>query len=114
MKILMAEDDPISRSFLKPSLIKWGYDPVIATDGKEAWGLVQSEEGISIALSDWMKPEIDGVEVCRLIRKIETADPIYTIMLTAKSQKRDVVAGLEAGADDYLTKPFDSQELHAR
>ncbi len=114
MKILMAEDDPISRSFLKASLIKWGYEVLVASDGKEAWEMLQSPDGISIALLDWMMPEIDGVELCRRMHAVQIADPIYTIMLTAKSQKDDVVTGLEAGADDYLTKPFNSQELHAR
>ena len=114
MKILMAEDDPISRSFLKASLVKWGYEVLVASDGREAWEMVQSEDAISIALLDWMMPEIDGVEICRRMHEVQTADPIYTIMLTAKNQKHDVVTGLEAGADDYLTKPFNSQELHAR
>ena len=114
MKILMAEDDPVSRSFLKASLVKWGYEALVASDGKTAWDLLQSEKDVSIALLDWMMPEIDGVEVCRMLHSVPTPNPVYTIILTAKTQKQDVVTGLEAGADDYLTKPFDREELRAR
>jgi phosphoserine phosphatase RsbU/P len=113
MKILIAEDDPVSRCFLEVTLVKWGYEVIAACDGNQAWQALQSE-GPSMAILDWMMPGIDGAEVCRRIRATQTSTPVYTIMLTAKSDKKDVVEGLDAGADDYITKPFDRQELRAR
>jgi phosphoserine phosphatase RsbU/P len=113
MKILIAEDDPVSRRFLEVTLAKWGYEVVSTSDGNEAWEAFQ-REAPTIAVLDWMMPGIDGAEVCRRARAVETPTPTYVIMLTAKSEKQDVVAGLCAGADDYITKPFDRHELHAR
>src|SRR5215470_6899837 len=114
MKILMAEDDPISRAFLHSSLLKWGYEVAVAANGGEAWSMLKAGDGISIAILDWMMPEPDGLEVCKLLHEEQAAEPVYTIILTAKSQTADIVAGLDAGADDYLTKPFNRAELHAR
>src|SRR5436853_434134 len=114
MKILMAEDDPISRTFLHTSLVKWGYEVSVAVNGGEAWSMLKADHGIAIAILDWMMPELDGLEVCRLLHEEPTAEPVYTIILTAKSQTADIVTGLDAGADDYLTKPFNRAELHAR
>ena len=113
MKILIAEDDPVSRCFLEVTLIKWGYEVVTTSDGNDAWEAFQRERP-TIAIFDWMMPGIDGAEVCRRVRSVETTIPSYLIMLTAKSEKQDVVAGLCAGADDYITKPFNRLELHAR
>jgi len=113
MKILIAEDDPVSRCFLEVTLAKWGYEVSAACDGNQAWQALQ-EDPPAIAILDWMMPGIDGAEVCRRLRASQTQTPAYVIMLTAKTDKKDVVQGLDAGADDYLTKPFDRQELRAR
>lgn len=113
MKILIAEDDPVSRCFLEVTLAKWGYEVIAVCDGNQAWEAFQRERP-TIAILDWMMPGIDGAEVCRRARAVETTMPAYLIMLTAKSEKQDVVEGLCAGADDYITKPFNRHELHAR
>lgn len=113
MKILVAEDDPVSRCFLEVTLAKWGYEVVAVCDGTQAWETFQRENP-AIAILDWMMPGIDGAEVCRRARALDTTVPAYLIMLTAKSDKQDVVDGLDAGADDYITKPFNRHELHAR
>lgn len=113
MKILIAEDDPVSRCFLEVTLAKWGYEVLTACDGNQAWKVLQDDPP-SIAILDWMMPGVDGTEVCRRLRAIQTQTPAYVIMLTAKTDKKDVIQGLDAGADDYLTKPFDRQELRAR
>lgn len=113
MKILLAEDDPVSRRFLEVTLQKWGYEVIVTRDGNEAWEAFQREQP-TIAILDWMMPGIDGAEVCHRIRAIETIMPAYVIMLTAKSEKQDIVAGFSSGADDYITKPFNRHELHAR
>lgn len=114
MKILIAEDDPVSRRLLAAMLDKFGYEVVVAADGAEAWTALQRDDAPSLAILDWMMPEIDGVGLCRRVRALSTTTPPYLILLTAKSGKEDVVAGLDAGANDYLTKPFDRAELRAR
>ncbi len=114
MKILIAEDDPVSRRALAAMLDKFGYEVVVAGDGAQAWAMLQREDAPLLAILDWMMPELDGVEICRRVRLIPTATPPYLILLSAKSGKEDVVAGLYAGANDYLTKPFDRAELRAR
>lgn len=114
MKVLIAEDDPLSRRLLEATLSKFGYEVVLAADGAEAWAILQSQDAPSLAILDWMMPEIDGVEICRRVRNLPTATPPYLMLLTAKGEKTDVVVGLDAGANDYLTKPFDRSELRAR
>ncbi len=115
MKVLIAEDDPVSRRVLAATLGKFGYEVVAAADGAEAWAALQRDDAPSIAILDWMMPELDGVEICRRVRALPTTTtPPYLILLTAKSGKEDVVIGLDAGANDYLTKPFDRAELRAR
>lgn len=114
MKILIAEDDAVSRRVLEATLIRFGHDVVVAADGAEAWAVLEAEDAPRLAILDWMMPEIDGVEVCRRLRSTPSATPPYLILLTAKSAKEDVVTGLDAGANDYLTKPFDRAELRAR
>lgn len=114
MKILIAEDDPVSRRILEATLARFGHEVVVAADGAEAWGVLQCNDAPSLAILDWMMPELDGVEICRRLRSIPNATPPYLILLTAKIGKENVVAGLEAGASDYLTKPFDRAELRAR
>ena len=114
MRVLIAEDDPVSRRLLQALLSKWGYDVTVATDGTEAWEVLQQEATPRLAIIDWMMPGMDGVEVCRKVRAREEAPYVYLILLTAKSQKEDIIRGIGAGADDYVTKPFDANELNAR
>ncbi len=114
MRILIAEDDSVSRRVLEATLDKFGYEVVVAADGAEAWSELQRADAPTLAILDWMMPEIDGVELCRRIRSLSTTTPPYLILLTARNEKGDVVAGLDAGANDYLTKPFDRAELRAR
>jgi sigma-B regulation protein RsbU (phosphoserine phosphatase) len=114
MRILIAEDDAISRRLLESSLQKWGHDVVAVSDGRSALEILQAKDAPSLAVLDWMMPEMDGIQVCRSARGPTTERILYVILLTAKGQKEDIVAGLEAGADDYLVKPFDREELRAR
>jgi two-component system NtrC family sensor kinase len=114
MRVLMAEDDPVSRTLLQTILEKWGHAPVVACDGREALSILEGADAPEIAILDWMMPEMDGPEICRRIRLRTPVKSAYIILLTAKSQREDLAAGLAAGADDYVSKPFDIQELHAR
>src|SRR5687768_7092040 len=114
MKILIAEDNPVSRRVLEATLEKFGHQVIVAADGAQAWTTLQRADAPSLAILDWMMPELDGVEICRRVRETPTSTPPYIILLTAKSERGDVVAGLDAGANDYLTKPFDRAELRAR
>ena len=113
IRILIAEDDPVSRHVLSAILAQWGYETIITTNGNEAWQAIQDEQP-DMAILDWMMPERDGPEICSEVRKRENAKYIYLILLTAKSQADDIVTGLEAGADDYVVKPFNRAELKSR
>ena len=112
--ILVAEDDPIFRRLLQSRLQNWGYHVITAKDGAEAWELLQQAETPDLLILDWMMPGIDGLELCRRIRSKERDRYQYILLLTGKDEKQDVVNGLNSGADDYLTKPFDIGELEAR
>ncbi len=114
MKILIAEDDPVSSRVLSTTLIKWGHEVVATGNGLEAWQALQKDNAPQIAILDWMMPGMAGPEVCRKVRQEITTSHLYLILLTAMSRKQDLVEGLEAGADDYLTKPFDRHELRVR
>ncbi len=114
MKILIAEDDYTSRLMLQVILEKWKYKVVTAENGIEAWDLLQANEQPQIAILDWEMPEMDGLEVCQKARALDRENPIYIIMLTGRNTTNDIVYGLDAGADDYITKPFDENELRAR
>jgi two-component system cell cycle response regulator len=114
MKILIAEDDPTSRRLLEATLIKWGYEVVVCSDGRQAWEGLRAEGALRFAILDWMMPHMDGVEVCNRVRQERRDDYVYIILLTAKAQKEDLIVGMEAGADDYITKPFNRQELRVR
>lgn len=114
MKILIAEDDPDSLQLLQIMLGRWGYEAVAAHDGARAWEVLQSEDAPPLVILDVMMPLMDGLEVCRKAKEMARPVPIYIIMLTAKTLPKEIVSGLEAGADDYLTKPFDPNELRAR
>src|SRR5262245_11455538 len=113
MNVLIAEDDPVSRLLLQGHLQKWGHEVTAATTGGEAWRLFQ-EGAYPLVVSDWMMPEIDGPELVRRIRGCSRPGYVYVILLTARAQKADVVQGMEAGADDFVTKPFDREELRVR
>lgn len=114
MKILIAEDDLIPRRLLESILKKWNYEVVLASDGEEAWRILQEPDAPRLAILDWLMPGIDGLEVCRRVRAREGAPYVYVILLTAKDQKEDVIAGMDAGADDYLIKPVDFYKLEVR
>ncbi|MDX2510641.1 MAG: diguanylate cyclase [Desulfobacterales bacterium] len=114
MKILIAEDDPISRRILEANLLEWGYEVMVASDGGEAWEIIQQPESPNLIISDWMMPRMDGLALCREIRNMEKSEYIYFIILTAKGEKKDIIEGLEAGADDFLVKPFNHEELKCR
>ncbi len=114
MRVLVAEDDVVFRRILESTLVKWDYQVVTASDGDEAWRQLQGEDAPHMALLDWMMPGLDGIEVCRRIRKAAPEPYTYVILLTARGQRGDLIAGLEAGADDYITKPFDTLELKGR
>ncbi|MFH1676789.1 MAG: SpoIIE family protein phosphatase [bacterium] len=113
-KILIAEDDPVSLRILETILSKWGYEVICATDGKEAWEEFQNDREIQIIISDWMMPNTDGPELCHLVRNAENRPYTYFILLTAKTMTEDIVQGMEAGADDFVTKPFNQNELRVR
>lgn len=114
MRILIAEDDPMSGFLLNTTLTNWGHEVIATVDGSQALEVLQSEDSPPIAILDWMMPVFDGSEVCRRLRASSASATIYTIMLTTKGEKKDMLEGLAAGADDYLTKPFDAEELKAR
>src|SRR6266508_4601315 len=114
MKILIAEDDPISRRILEATLTRWGYEVVVTRDGAEAWEVLQQAGAPQLAVLDWMMPGMDGMQVCQHARVSASNESLYVILLTARGDKRDIAAGLDAGANDYVTKPFHSDELRAR
>ncbi len=117
MRILIADDSIVSRHLLDATLRKWGYEVVIASDGIEAWNALKEKDAPRIAILDWMMPGLTGPEVCKLVReRAPGSDGTYTylLLLSSKSQREDLIEGLESGADDYLTKPFDQHELKVR
>jgi two-component system cell cycle response regulator len=114
MRILIAEDSATSRLLLQRELTVWGYDVIEAKDGTEAWDLLQGDDAPRLVILDWMMPGLDGVDICELVRERVTEQPPYIILLTGLGDKQDLVTGLRAGADDFLNKPFNSDELRAR
>jgi phosphoserine phosphatase RsbU/P len=114
MRILIAEDDDVTRLHLESILRKWGYEVVVTTNGGEAWQVLKTGDAPNLAILDWMMPEMDGVEVCRKARESKVAAATYVLLLTMRDHRDDMVQGLQAGADDYVTKPFDQEELRAR
>ena len=114
MRVLAAEDNPVFQSMLKTMLTKWGYQAVIARSGTEAWRVLESEDAPRLAVLDWMMPGMDGLEICRRIRSANREPYIYILLLTARTESQDLIEGMDAGADDYLTKPFNAHELRVR
>ena len=114
MKILIAEDNMTTRRILETILVKWNYDVISACDGNEAWEKLQEKDPPKLIILDWMMPGMNGIEICRRLRRPDAVEPMYIILLTARDEKNDIVEGLGAGADDYIAKPFDKEELRAR
>jgi DNA-binding response OmpR family regulator len=114
MKILVAEDQSVSRHILAANLRKWGYEVTAVADGTRAWEALQAEEAPQLVILDWLMPGMDGIEICRQIRKRPHTRPNYLILLTARRGQEDKIHGLRSGADDYITKPFNREELRAR
>jgi DNA-binding response OmpR family regulator len=114
MRALIAEDNSTTRFLLESTLTEWGYEVTATRDGAEAWRELQRERAPELILLDWKMPGMDGIEVCRRLRQLPAARTAHVILVTARGSKDDVVAGLEAGANDYITKPFEPSELRAR
>ena len=110
--IVIADDDAVSRELVSTTVTQWGFRAVVTQDGREAMAAIRAEEGPVVAIVDWMMPGMDGLQVCKRVR--ETQKPVYIILLTVRAAKENLVEALESGADDYLVKPFDKNELHAR
>ncbi len=114
MRILIAEDDLTSRTILAAVLAKHDYEPLVVEDGSSAWAAMQEADAPNLAILDWEMPGMSGLEVCRRIRENPTANPPYIIILTGRDKKEDIVIGLDAGANDYISKPYNDKELQAR
>jgi len=113
-RVLLAEDDIVSRMVAETLLARWGFEVAAVSDGDEAWRILQGLDAPNLIILDWMMPGVGGVELCRRVREGGHPSPAYIILLTARTSREDVVRGLESGADDYITKPFHSEELRAR
>ena len=114
MRILIAEDDVVSRKVLTSFLEKWGHEVVAVENGNDAIDILKSDNAPSFAILDWMMPEKDGTEVCQWVRRQDHRTFVYIILLTAKTESDDIISGLASGADDYITKPFNKNELKQR
>ena len=114
MKILIADDDRVSRRLLEARLLKDGHEVIVAEEGNQAWGALQQDPTIPLAILDWNMPGMTGPEICGRVRQTKTDQPTYLILLTSQDTRQDIVSGLQAGANDYVTKPFDFDELRAR
>jgi len=114
MNVLLADDDPLARATVEVALRDWGFQVVSCADGAAAWNQLRQPDGPRLALLDWLMPAMDGPEICRRVRSEPGLQSVYLILLTARSGQADVNAGLTAGADDYVAKPFDREELRLR
>jgi two-component system, cell cycle response regulator len=114
MRVLIADDDPVSRQMLARMLSSWRYDVIAASDGDEARAILQWDDPPRLVILDWMMPGLTGPELCRQLREDPREAYAYILLLTARSDKHDVIEGMKSGADDYITKPFDTEELKVR
>ena len=113
MRILIVDDDPVARRILEDAIAGLGHDVQVACDGQEAWDLI-ADEPVDVLMTDWVMPEMDGLELCQRVRAREDASFMYVMLVTDRSDPEDVVAGIMAGANDFLSKPYDRAELRAR
>ena len=114
MKVLIVDDEAVIRRLLETSLKTWGYEVVTASGGEQAWEILKQDDAPALAILDWTMPGMDGLELCKKVRALQKSKKPYLIFVTAKARTQDIVTGLEAGADDYIVKPFQREELHAR
>jgi len=114
VRVLVADDDPLARRLLEVTLTRSGYEVLAVADGVKAWDVLCGQDSPTLALLDWMMPGLTGVDVCRKVREAAPSGPIYLILVTSKGRTEDVVSALRTGADDYITKPFEIEELRAR
>jgi two-component system cell cycle response regulator len=114
MRGVIADDDPVTTAILSRALERWGIDAVSASNGDAAWTLLTGGPAPALAILDWMMPGTDGIEICRRIRRTPALAGMYVLLLTGRNGRADLVAGLDAGADDYMVKPIDTEELRAR
>ncbi len=114
MKVLIAEDNPMWRRMLEDHVTGWGYEAEVAEDGEQAWKILQRDDSPRLAILDWLMPGIDGIDVCRRVKQSEELPFTYVVMLTGRDAQEDMIAGLDAGADDYLTKPVEPAILRSR
>ena len=114
MQVLIAEDDRVTGEILARTLQRWSYQTTLVGDGAQAWERLRVATEPTLAILDWMMPEMDGPDVCRRVRQDLPLANMYLLLVTARESRGDVVAGLDAGADDYIIKPFDPEELRAR
>jgi DNA-binding response OmpR family regulator len=114
MQVLIAEDDRVTAEILARTLQRWGHTTTLVSDGARAWDALAATAAPTLAVLDWMMPEMDGPDVCRRVRRDRPEANMYLLLVTAREGRGDMVAGLDAGADDYIVKPFDPEELRAR
>lgn len=114
MKVLIVDDEPVVRRLLETSLSAWGYEVITARGGEEAWEILQRDDAPSLAVLDWTMPGLDGLELCKRVRALGKPTKPYLMFVTARARTQDIVTGLGAGADDYIVKPFQREELRAR
>ncbi len=114
MKVLIVDDEAVIRRLLETSLKTWGYEVVTASGGEQAWEILKQDDAPALAILDWTMPGMDGLELCKKVRALQKSKKPYLIFVTAKARTQDIVTGLEAGANDYIVKPFQREELHAR
>ncbi len=114
MDILIADDEALTRTRLEAQLKAWGFDVTVCTDGQQAWNILSSPDSPRLALLDWMMPGTDGTDLCVALRELKHGPLMYLILLTGRDSKQDIVTGLDSGANDYVTKPWNAEELKAR
>ena len=114
MKVLIAEDNLTFRKILKGNLTKWDYEVIVTEDGNAAWEILRQEDAPHLAILDWIMPGKEGIDICADLRKLNKSSFTYIILLTANDRKEDIIQGFDAGADDYIIKPFNANELRSR